>query len=147
MWQQVSQKIRKMSLLLPVLLAGICGCGSTAKVTGKVSYQGRPVTYGSVIFRSADKTAHSGVIEPDGSYSVEGVPSGTSAIAVISREPSKGRSVARRNKPGQVDDGATAKAAAMNRWFPLPPNFEDAKTSGLECTVDSRHVNHDIDLK
>ena len=29
-----------------VVLAGLCGCGHTAKITGKVTYQGRPVRYG-----------------------------------------------------------------------------------------------------
>jgi hypothetical protein len=148
MWQQVFRKIRKTSLLLPVLLAGVCGCDSRATVTGKVSYQGRPVTYGSVTFLSADKTARSGVIEPDGSYTVEGVPPGTAKIAVISRDPSKGRSIVRAHKPGQPEQGtASSQPTVVNAWFPLPPRFEDAKASGLDCTVDSRHVSHDIDVK
>src|SRR5262245_2949554 len=78
-------------LLFPTLLAGACGCADTATVTGKVSYRGRPVTYGSVIFLSADKTARSGVIGPDGTYTVEGVHPGQAKVGVISRDPSKGR--------------------------------------------------------
>ena len=95
MWRQAFQRITR-TWLLPVLLAGVCGCDRGATVTGKVRDQGRPVTYGSVTFLSADKTAHFGVIEPDGSYAVEGVPRGTAKIAVISHDPSKGRSTVRR---------------------------------------------------
>ena len=123
------------------MLAGVCGCGNTAKVTGKVTYQGRPVGYGSVIFLSADKTARSGVIEPDGSYTVEGVPPGTVKIGVISRDPSRGRSRVRR-------DVADASPPRQDRgWFPLPPKFEARRLRGLACAVGSGRVSHDIDLK
>jgi hypothetical protein len=135
-------------LLFPALLVGLCGCGNTATVTGTVSYQGRPVTHGSVMFLSADKTARSGVIEPDGSYTVEGVPRGTVQIAVISHNPSKGRSVLRDQKPVHPGKKEAAwQEAAIKRWFPLPAKFEAPATSDLGCTIDSGRVSHDIDLK
>ena len=98
--------------LFPILLAGVCGCGNTAKITGKVTYQGRPVVHGSVTFLSADKTARSGVIEADGSYAVEGVPSGTVQIGVTSRDPSRGHTVVR--------DGRRVHPDKIEGWFPLP---------------------------
>ena len=71
------EECRKVGRLLPlVVLATLCGCGHTAKITGKVTYQGRPVRYGAVIFLSADKTVRSCAIELDGSYAIEGVPTG-----------------------------------------------------------------------
>ena len=79
------------------LLAIVGGCGKSTQVTGKVTYQGRTVVHGSVIFLGADNKARSGVIEPDGSYAVEGIRLGEARIAVISRAPSKGRSVRRMN--------------------------------------------------
>ena len=135
-------------LLVSMSLAGVCGCSRTAKVTGKVTYQGRLVTYGSVIFFSPDKTVRSAAIEPDGSYTVEGVPRGTVQIAVISRDPSKGRSVVRGRKPvypGQK--GAGSPETAVKGWFPLPPKFEVPGAAALSCTVDSGRVGYDIDLK
>ncbi len=132
-------------LLASVLVCGLCGCGKTARVTGKVSYQGRPVSHGSVIFYSADKAAHSGVIGPDSSYTVEEVPRGGARIAVISRNPSKGRSTLR----GQETTGKSdvPKQVGAEAWFPLPRKYETVETSGLGCSVDSRHVVHDIELK
>ena len=81
-------------LLLPLLLAGVCGCGRTATITGKVTCQGRPVRYGSVTFLSADKTVPSCAIESDGSYTIEGVPTGVVQVGVASPDPSRGRSTA-----------------------------------------------------
>ncbi len=131
-----------------ILSACICGCGNTATVSGKVNYQGRPVTYGSVIFVCTDKIARSGVIEPDGSYLIEGVPPGNVKIAVISRNPSLGRSVVRHEKPVQPGQKETStQELAVKKWFSLPPKFENHKTSGLECTISSGRVSYDIDLK
>ena len=128
MMQQISQKTRGIGWwLFPILLAGVCGCGNTAKVAGKVTYQGRPVVYGSVTFLSADKTARSGVIEPDGSYAVEGVPSGTVQIGVTSRDPSRGHTVLR--------DGRRVRPDKVEGWFPLPAKFESPQGSGLSFTV------------
>ncbi len=134
-------------LVLLTILAGVCGCGKTAVVAGKVSYQGRTVVHGSVTFLSADKTARSAAIGPDGSYAVEGVPPGIVKIGVISRDPSRGRTAipgqtpVRRNKPG------AAPAAPAPGWFPLPARLEDPGNSGLSLEVGSGRVHYDIDLK
>jgi hypothetical protein len=140
MRHQIFNQTRRIGgLLLLIFLAGVCGCGHAAKVTGKVTYQGRPVQCGSVIFLSGDKTARSGVIELDSSYTVEGVPAGAAKIAVISRDPSKGRSVVR--------DGKRVRPDKIKDWFPLPQKFESPESSGFGCTVVTGHFNHDIELK
>jgi hypothetical protein len=145
----ISKNTRRFGwFLVSMLLVGTCGCGRTAKVTGKVAYQGRPVTYGSVMFFSPDKTVRSAAIEADGSYTVEGVPRGPVQIAVISRDPSKGRSVVRGRKPVYAGKMATgAPATAVKGWFPLPLKFEAPGASSPGCTVDSSRVSYDIDLK
>jgi len=149
MRQPISKTTRRSGgLLLAILLGGVFGCGKTATVSGKVSYQGRPVTHGSVTLLSADRTARSGVIAPDGSYAVERVPTGTVKIAVISRDPAKGRSAVPGQKLARADKKGTApQDAAARGWFPLPQKFESVETSGLDCTVDSGRVSHDLELK
>ena len=133
-------------VVLAAVLGMLCGCSGASTVTGKVRYQGRPVIYGSVIIRNADGTAHSGVIEPDGSYTVEGVGRGPVKIAVISRDPSKGRST-QLGEPGHLGQQGVAQAkAAMKDWFPLPKKYEDPGSSGLTGSIESRRVEHDIDL-
>jgi hypothetical protein len=123
-------------------LVGAGGCGNRATVSGKVTYQGRPVTYGAVIFVAGDGTARSAVIAPDGSYKIEGLSPGAVKIGVLSPDPSKGRSAKRHHKPAPSQDGTQSAA-----WFPLPTRFEAPSTSGLECTVGSGAVDHDIQLK
>jgi hypothetical protein len=151
MWE-ISNKSRQArrpsywSLLFAVLIAGVGGCGKTARVTGKVSYQGRAVVYGSVVFLGADKKARSGVIGPDGSYAVEGVPPGEVKISVLSRDPSKGRSAARGQKPARPGEKPSATPEAVKGWFPLPPKYESPDGSGLSYTVSPGGVTYDIEL-
>jgi hypothetical protein len=134
-------------LMLPALLVGVGGCGKATKVTGRVSYKDRAVTHGSVIFLSDTKIARSGVINPDGSYTVEGVPPGRARIGVISRDPLKGRSVLSGKKGDKSNKSVPASgSSAAAGWFPLPRKFESPVTSQLTCTIDSRYVSHDIDL-
>ncbi len=112
------------------------GCSRTATVKGKVTYKDRTVTYGSVIILSKDKTARSGVIEPDGSFAVEKVRPGEVKVGVISRNPAKG-------EHGKKDD----HARATKEWFPLPAHLEDPEKSGCGFTIGSGNVTHDIELK
>ena len=149
MRQLVSKQTRRVTaLLLSVLLAAAGGCSKRATVTGKVTYQGRPVTHGSVILLNADNTARSGAIAADGSYSIDDVPLGTVKIAVISHDPNKGRSVVRGRKPVRSDntEGTDPRKVAAE-WFQLPPRFESATSSGLSCDVGSGQVHYDIELK
>ena len=135
-------------LLVLGFLVGAGGCGNRATVCGRVTYQGRPVTYGAVIFVAGDRTARSAVIAPDGSYKIEGLASGALKIGVISHDPSKGRSAKRRHKPAPPQDGSAGSPGSPGTaWFPLPARFETPATSGLDCTVGSGAVDHDIELK
>ncbi len=142
-------KTRRMEGLLMLLcLVGAGGCGSRATVSGKVTYQGRPVTYGAVIFVAGDGTARSAVIAPDGSYKIEGLSPGAVKIGVISPDPSKGRSAKRHHKLAPSQDGTAGSPGTQGAaWFPLPAQFEAPSTSGLNCTVGAGAVDHDIQLK
>ena len=82
-----------------LLLLSACGCRHTTKVSGGVNYKGRAVMYGSVTFVGPDKDAHSGVIDSDGTYTIDGLRSGDYLVAVISRDP--GRAVRRSAGPSR----------------------------------------------
>jgi hypothetical protein len=138
--------MQRLLVLLFLVAAG--GCGNRATVSGKVTYQGRPVTYGAVIFIAGDGTARSAVIAPDGSYKFEGLSPGPFKIGVLSPDPSKGRSARRHHKAAPSQDGTVGSPGTPGTtWFPLPARFETASTSGLDCTLGSGAVNHDIELK
>ena len=106
----------------------------------------RPFRLGHFSHRRQD--GGSSAIEPDGSYAIEGVPAGEVKIGIISRDPSRGRSTARRRKTvHQGEKGADKGEIATQGWFPLPAPLEDPETSGQSCTVGSGDVSHDIDLQ
>ena len=85
---------------------------------------------------------------PMGTDAIEGLTPGKYSIAVISRDPSRGRSTVRGQKPpNPAKVGAVRETAASDGWFPLPGNFQSAAHSGLDCTLDGGEVVHDIELK
>ena len=141
-------------LFAAVLLAGVSGCARTVDVEGTVTYRGRPVISGSVIFVAADRTAHAGIIEPDGTYFVEGLPPGLVKIAVVSQDPAKGRTVQAGDKIlHRTGRGKRKTQAAASKppppakgWFPLPFQLADAETSGLTRHVSVGHASFPIEL-
>ena len=135
----------KAHWLAITLIASVVGCGSAATVSGKVTYQGRPVVYGSVILLGADNIARSGSIGPDGSFVVVGVSPGEVKIGVISRDPSKSRGIQRQER--KAGSGKKeAEPAETRAWFPLPRALEDPAGSGIVVTVGSGRVKQDIEL-
>jgi len=130
-----------------IVLAGLAGCGSnTATVSGKVTYQGRPVTSGTVIALNPDGTAKSWVILPDSTYMIEGVQKGHVKFGVFSPDPVRATSILK-GKKGVAKESADTKAAERAGWFPLPPELGDPEKSGLACDVSTSHVQYDLELK
>lgn len=75
------------------LVAGlIAGCGPAAPVrkladvSGKVSYQGKPLTMGSVLFQPKSGPLAEGLIQSDGTYKLKG-EIGPNTVTIVSRDP------------------------------------------------------------
>lgn len=107
----------------------IVGCGQRAAsglapVSGKVSYQGRPLHTGTVVFtpdsvRGTTGELARGEIQPDGTYRLKsgeqmGTVPGTHRVTVIAIE--------------QGPAGATPQSL-------LPSKYRDPELSGLSCEV------------
>jgi hypothetical protein len=146
--------MRRMRLVAAaIVLAAASGCGGTATLSGKVSYKGQPVLSGSVIVLLADGTAREGVIQPDGTYSVEGVSRGHVRFGVLSPDPARARSILKKEE-NQAQHAAekhpkvvhTHTKPGTGGWFPLPPHLGDPEKSGLEYDVAGSRVRHDIDM-
>jgi hypothetical protein len=139
-------------LIPAVLILAATGCGGTARVSGRVIYQGRPVLSGCVTILNADGTASSGVIQPDGTYVVEGVKRGLARVGVVSPDPLRARSILKKDDPktGHAPHGKESHAhtkPGTGGWYPLPHNLGDPDKSGLVCDVSSSHVQFNIDVK
>jgi hypothetical protein len=136
---------RKTIAGLLALAALACGCGSgSAPVTGRVTYQGKPVVWGSVTFKAADGSMHQIGINLDGTYRLEHVPVGPAVVGVSSPDPAPSARARQlggdegRGRPGPPPVPAGA-------WFPLPAKYADPATSGV--TVHVGRDSGDIELK
>ena len=133
------QRLARWSLfgLLLASLAASCGCGSSrvGKVSGRVLLGGNPVSGGTVTFLDAGHNPVSGVIQEDGSYTVNGVAVGTAKISVgapQNKNPFAGR---------QGRGGKPAGTALV------PEQYKNPDKSGLTYEVRAGEQEHDIKLE
>lgn len=138
---------------LAAVILCLAGCeAGKADVTGKVTYQGKPVVWGTVIVQGPDGVAVNGTIAPDGTYAVRGVTAGPAKLGVVSRNPGvRGMAVSRGGRGGKEEGAAPAAPLAAGpekgKWFPLPPAAEDPEKSGLTANFGGGSNAHDIELK
>jgi hypothetical protein len=148
--------MRVFSFLAVAALVGSAGCGAkVATVSGKVTFQGKPVVYGTVSIIGPDGITKSGSINPDGSFTVAGVGVGEGKVAVTSLKPPDGTGGGKakgggrdagddERKPEKPDPAAPPEV--IKNWFPIPSKYGDHKQSGLTVPVgDGKPVT--IDLK
>jgi hypothetical protein len=108
-----------------------------------VTYQGKPVVWGSVTLKAADGSIHQIGINPDGTYRLDRVPVGPAQVGVSSPDPKPSA----RRRDG--DDGRgrpnPPPGPPPGAWFPLPAKYADPATSGVMVQVGGGPA--DIDLK
>jgi hypothetical protein len=162
-----------------VLLLGLsavgCGLNSKGNISGKVLYDGKPLPGGLVTFvPTSGQGAFTSRLGPDGSYSLEKVPTGPMKIAVKAFPPKQGggrsgggRSGGGRLKPmadkvksGKItlSDETRAKmskgmkeqleaaAGPKEADVSVPPQYSDPEKSGLQYTVTSGSQTHDVEI-
>ena len=128
------------------LLIGLTavGCaGGTADVTGKVTYEGKPVGYGNVIVISSDGEAKYGPLQSDGSYRVTAVKFGEAKVAVSSPPPPGAVPAPKGGREGaegedKIPAGLTPPPVdqeLLKRWFAIPTKYADPTKSGLTVNV------------
>jgi hypothetical protein len=142
-------------LLLTVLTLSSCASAKRSDVHGKVSYQGRPIIYGSVVLIGTDDMPVTGRINSDGTYAVAGVPAGEVRVAVVSPDPAISQS-SDGQLPGKGGPNVLhqrpklrqkASEVARRNWFPLPKQYELADASGITTTIHAGDNTFDIELK
>jgi hypothetical protein len=159
--------------LLPLLL-GVAGCGSSfSEAAGRITYLGKPVVCGSVIFVGPDGMTKVFNINADGTYVARGIGTGRAQVGVISQDPARpldplraekthGKEVSepasdvdRDPNAGRViknppDDRSNWAEPTVDRtkWFPLPQKYEMVHTSGLATDLKpGQNKNVDFDLQ
>jgi hypothetical protein len=133
---------------LAALTALAAGCGkSSGTISGKVTYQGKPLPYGSVQFISASGLALVGVIESDGSgsYSIPNVPVGKAQISVTCQDP-KYADFMKQLSASARDKSIPRPKGSPDQFNLIPGKYFDPSTSGLSCEVKGGQQTHDITL-
>jgi hypothetical protein len=121
--------IRLAALLVAAASVGVLGCGKkTATITGKVTYNNKPVTSGEVVFLAQDGHARAhGPIRPDGSFTVTNAPAGPVQVTVDNPPPATVHVTSKNSNDPEVRD-ARQQAA---HYVATPPKYGDPKQSGL----------------
>jgi hypothetical protein len=162
-------------LAVPAFALLLSGCGGgVGDVSGKITYKGKPVVYGSVSFVGADGIPRGARINPDGTYTVKDVGVGEAKITVVSDLPAQdtgGREKAERAKaerakagreeaPADLPAGAPKRGggderadtpevvdpAIVKQWFPIPSEFADINKTKLRFTIRKGPNTYDIQL-
>jgi len=129
-------------LLFPLSVAG-CGPGE-GDVTGTVTYKGKKLGSGSVVFHGPNVTKTTS-ISADGTYTLKKVPAGSYKITVetfAADAPGKGGKTGERST--MIIDGAPAPEPG--EYVPIPPKFKTPDSSGLTYEVTKGSQQKDIPL-
>ena len=116
-------------------LATLGGCGKkSGTISGKVTFEGKPLQFGSVIFVAADGKTTTAGIAKDGTYTSEKIEYGKFSVAVISPDPNP-PNFTDKLPPGVKHPSGKAFPTPVKvdseGWFAIPSEYGRASTSGL----------------
>ena len=131
--------------ILPCL--AVLGCGNNSQITGKVSFNGTPVTSGEIVFNPIKGEPKSCSIQPDGSYAIDGVPPGECIVTVVQQEAG-GSSGATEDDKKKLEKSADLVPATIAKpTSSLPSKYVDTATSTLKFTIKKGKNTIDIVLE
>ena len=161
----MSQLSRILSVALFLVFVLALGCSknnpvvSGGMLNGKISYKGSPVTGGTVKFHGKDKDSVNVQIQPDGSYTVNGVPVGDMVVTIDTESINPDAKLLTENKDRKENKsitdknfimkkiGVTAKTVAAAVYVKIPAKYASPKTSDLKVTVAEGTQTQNFDLK
>jgi hypothetical protein len=154
--------VRRAILFLGILGSAICGCRSEiqhehARVHGKVTYQGKPVTFGSVLFMPVETPKEglmesaSGSINPDGTYELasQATPGAilgehkVLVIAVAGPDQAQRADASKSDGPAPV---APKGSKELQLKSAVPKKYADPSTTTLTRKVVQGENNFDLEL-
>jgi hypothetical protein len=144
---------RILPIVVPVLLVALAGCGgdNRARVSGKVTYQDKPLPGGTVVFVTEDNGKQDRApIQPDGTYSAANVPMGNLRVGV---EPATKGAIGNMPidaaKPVIPADSPAAKVYGQSgaAYVDIPENLRNPATSNITLKVEKSAQTFDITLK
>jgi hypothetical protein len=157
---QTSSCRRRWLILAACALLGGCGGATTAPVSGRVTYNGKPVTAGRIMFYPESGRAAVGQLGPDGRYTLttlqpgDGALLGSHRVAIEATRVGPGSYQAPRSLEEEVElsrkgaPGGKVLVAGKVEWL-VPEKYARPETSGLTATVRSgpNEINFDLPAK
>jgi len=120
-----------------ILLTGCKAKFPMAPVSGQVTYKGKPLTHGKVVFlHETAPVSGGGNIGPDGRYTLQ-APVGNCRIAIQSREVVPDNLPKEKMNPGYF----------LGLKSEIPSSYEDHMRNGLTFTVKEGNNTADWNLK
>lgn len=141
---------KRRVLALPLVLSVLplaTGCGGEAKgtVSGKVTYQGKPLPGGFVTFVPDNGAPVHSDIQSDGTYRIDKAPVGSVKISI---QPKSEQDASQSSgMPRNPKDYGKLQPAMTEAKSSIPPKYGNPNQSGLTYTVVKGSQQHDIDLK
>jgi hypothetical protein len=134
-----------MSIVAAAMLVGsVGGCSgdsSTASVQGHVSYQGKPVTTGTIVFYPSHGRASVGSIREDGSYEIEGAPVGTHAVTIEAFEVTGGQPVPKSLEEELHGARGKGRTSPPKTTWQVPEKYASKSKTTLSAGVEPGKVN------
>jgi len=153
----------RLGLYLALFLGLVAGCSSgknpeaPARVSGVVTYQGKPVPGGIIAFHPSGKAPYSSPIGADGTYEVVDLPVGEMAVTVETESLNP-------NRKSQTYGGAIGEKMKAERWkaegkagagpqqpagryIRVPSQYANPKTSPVTVTLEHGRQIKPIELK
>lgn len=156
---------RRLLLLVPVCLVLAIGCkGSknpSSQVSGKVTYNGKPVSAGTITFNLKEGGNYGSSLKADGSYMVTGLPAEEMIVTVETESANPKQPKANYGAPGQkgkdaptdmynkmMKDKGFGKDAVQESgaYVPIPKKYADKDKSPLRLNLSRGDNKKDFDL-
>jgi hypothetical protein len=134
--------------LTVVMLPG-CPSDKLATVSGTVSFKGKPLTGGTILFLSEDKTKQElAPIGVDGAYTSSRVPWGKVLIGVqpVARDVMPAGAIDLSKLPKDQPGTENYGKKEQGKYVDIPTYLYAPDTSNLTLNVDQSHITHNISL-
>jgi hypothetical protein len=138
---------RTSAAVVGLVALAAAGCAGKGDVSGSVTYQGKPLVYGTVLLVDHEGNIHQPGIQEDGSYSVKGVSPGEALVAVNSPNPAAPVITLPGGEQPSDPEDERRRAALRQKWFPIPEHYGDPNRSELKLEVKPGPNLHDLKLE
>ena len=148
-------------LSVPAFFGG-CSSKKEAKVSGKVTYNGKPVTGGKMMFHpsAAGGQTYTGEINSDGTFTFVGVPTGEMKVTIDTDSYKNTQTGYEMKMPGGMKppadvmkpppgvkmDKPDLQMDKMPVYVKIPAKYADVKTTTLTWNIEKGSQSKDLNL-